>query len=98
MANRNNSHKSPKRGSNILCRVSNPTPEMVVRYVQRLPKKQMPESQFRMIMGEAWFNNEHQAPEQWGLYYIDGVTYYPRFYRDILWQRQHAILMDGLND
>lgn len=83
MANNKNSHKSQKRGSNILCRVSNPTPEMVVRYVKRLPKNQMPESQFRKFMGDNWFNNEHQAPEQWGLYYIDGTTYYPRFSRDI---------------
>lgn len=83
MANNNNSHKSPKRGSNILCRVSNPTPEMVVRYVQRLPKEQMPEERFRSKMGKTFFQNEHQAPEQWGLYYIDGTTYYPRFTRDI---------------
>jgi len=34
-------------------------------------------------MGSGWFSNEHQAPEQWGLYYIDGVNYYPRFNRDI---------------
>lgn len=83
MANNNNSHKSPKRGSNILCRVSNPTPEMVVRYVQRLPKEQMPEERFRSKMGKTFFQNEHQAPEQWGLYYIDGTTYYPRFTTNI---------------
>ena len=34
-------------------------------------------------MGSGWFSNEHQAPEQWGLYYIDGINYYPRFNRDI---------------
>lgn len=34
-------------------------------------------------MGKTFFQNEHQAPEQWGLYYIDGTTYYPRFKRDI---------------
>ena len=75
--------KSPKKGSNILCRVSNPTAEMVVKYVNRLPKEIMAEDKFRSIMGTSWFSNEHQAPEQWGLYYIDGTTYYPRFSRDI---------------
>lgn len=83
MPENNTSFKSPKKGSNILCRVSNPTPEMVCRYVKRLPKNEMPEPQFRSIMGSSWFANEHQAPEQWGLYYIDGVTYHPRFSRDI---------------
>lgn len=43
----------------------------------------MPESRFRTLMGSGWFSNEHQAPEQWGLYYIDGINYYPRFNRDI---------------
>ena len=75
--------KSEKKGSNILCRVSNPTPEMVCRYVQRLPKATMSEEKFRTYMGPKWFQNEHQAPEQWGLYYIDGISYYPRFNRDI---------------
>ena len=83
MAKRKTDFKSPKKGSNILCRVSNPTPEMVVRYVERLPKKVMPEDKFRTIMGSKWFANEHQAPEQWGLYYIDGTTYYPRFTTNI---------------
>ncbi len=83
MANNSNSHKSPKKGSNILCRVSNPTPEKVVQYVQKLPKEQMSEEKFRSLMGKNFFANEHQAPEQWGLYYIDGTTYYPRFTRDI---------------
>lgn len=83
MAKRKTDFKSPKKGSNILCRVSNPTPEMVVKYVQRLPKTKMPEDKFRSKMGPNWFANEHQAPEQWGLYYIDGTTYYPRFSRDI---------------
>lgn len=74
---------SPKKGSNIICRVSNVTPEMVCRYVKRLPKQTMSESAFRSYMGKSWFQNEHQAPEQWGLYYIDGTNYYPRFNRDI---------------
>lgn len=75
--------KSEKKGSNIICRVSNATPEMVCRYVQRLPKHKMSEEAFRDYMGPKWFQNEHQAPEQWGLYYIDGEYYYPRFDRDI---------------
>lgn len=75
--------KSEKKGSNIICRVSNATPEMVCRYVQRLPKHKMTEENFRDYMGPKWFQNEHQAPEQWGLYYIDGENYYPRFDRDI---------------
>lgn len=75
--------KSEKKGSNIICRVSNATPEMVCRYVQRLPKHKMSEEAFRDYMGPKWFQNEHQAPEQWGLYYIDGEYYYPRFNRDI---------------
>lgn len=75
--------KSEKKGSNIICRVSNATPEMVCRYVQRLPKHKMTEEDFRDYMGPKWFQNEHQAPEQWGLYYIDGEYYYPRFERDI---------------
>ena len=76
-------HKSKKKGSNIICRVSNATPEMVCRYVQRLPKRKMTEKAFRDFMGPKWFQNEHQAPEQWGLYYLDGDFYYPRFNRDI---------------
>lgn len=56
---------------------------MVCRYVKRLPKDEIPESQFRSIMGSSWFANEHQVPEQWGLYYIDGNTYHPRFSRVI---------------
>lgn len=75
--------KSEKKGSNLICRVSNVTPEMVQRYVQRLPKTILKESKFRELMGAKWFQNEHQAPEQWGLYYIDGTNYYPRFNRDI---------------
>ena len=75
--------KSEKKGSNIICRVSNATPEMVCRYVQRLPKHKMTEEDLRDYMGPKWFQNEHQAPEQWGLYYIDGEYYYPRFERDI---------------
>ena len=74
---------SPKKGSNIICRVSNATPEMVCKYVSRLPKQKMREEDFREYMGKSWFQNEHQAPEQWGLYYIDGTYYYPRFDRDI---------------
>ena len=76
-------HKSKKKGSNIICRVSNATPEMVCKYVSRLPKQTMSEETFRKIMGDGWFQNEHQAPEQWGLYYIDGMNYYPRFNREI---------------
>ena len=76
-------HKSKKKGSNIICRVSNATPEMVCKYVSRLPKEKMSEEAFRKYMGDGWFQNEHQAPEQWGLYYIDGLNYYPRFNRDI---------------
>ena len=75
--------KSEKKGSNIICRVSNVTPEMVCRYVKRLPKHKMTEEDFRDYMGPKWFQNEHQAPEQWGLYYIDGEYYYPRFNSDI---------------
>lgn len=76
-------HKSTKKGSNIICRVSNVTPEMVCSYVKRIPKQKMKEEAFRDIMGKSWFQNEHQAPEQWGLYYIDGTYYYPRFDHDI---------------
>lgn len=76
-------HKSTKKGSNIICRVSNVTPEMVCSYVKRMPKQKMKEDAFRDIMGKSWFQNEHQAPEQWGLYYIDGTYYYPRFDHDI---------------
>ena len=76
-------HKSKKKGSNIICRVSNVTPEMVCNYVGRMPKQQMKVEQFRDVMGKSWFQNEHQAPEQWGLYYIDGIYYYPRFDHDI---------------
>ena len=96
MAGSNTSFKSPKKGSNILCRVSNPTPEMVCRYVKRLPKNEMPESQFRTIMGSTWFANEHQAPEQWGLYYLDGETFHPRFSRDITEKEAQKYLMGWL--
>ena len=74
---------STKKGSNLLCRVANASPQKVCEYVRRLPKTIMPENRFRDYMGSGWFSNEHQAPEQWGLYYIDGVNYYPRFNRDI---------------
>lgn len=96
MANTTTNFKSPKKGSNILCRVSNPTPENVCSYVRRLPKTEMPESEFRTTMGRNWFANEHQAPEQWGLYYIDGVTYHPRFTRDITEKEARRYLMGWL--
>lgn len=85
-------HKSTKKGSNIICRVSNVTPEMVCSYVKRMPKHKMKEDAFRDIMGKSWFQNEHQAPEQWGLYYIDGTDYYPRFDHDITIEEAEAYL------
>ena len=85
-------HKSTKKGSNIICRVSNVTPEMVCSYVKRMPKQKMKEDAFRDIMGKSWFQNEHQAPEQWGLYYIDGTDYYPRFDHDITIEEAEAYL------
>lgn len=85
-------HKSKKKGPNIICRVSNVTPEMVCRYVKRLPKQKMKENSFRSFMGTGWFQNEHQAPEQWGLYYIDGTDYYPRFNHDITIDEAKAYL------
>ena len=81
--NSNAKTKAPKKGSNLLCRISNPTPKKVCEFVRRMPKHKMPEVQFRRIMGKEWFANEHQAPEQWGLYYIDGEYFYPRFNREI---------------
>ena len=85
-------HKSTKKGSNIICRVSNVTPERVCSYVKRMPKQKMKEDAFRDIMGKSWFQNEHQAPEQWGLYYIDGTDYYPRFDHDITIEEAEAYL------
>ena len=85
-------HKSEKKGPNIICRVSNVTPEMVCRYVERLPKLKMTEDAFRNYMGKRWFQNEHQAPEQWGLYYIDGTNYYPRFDHDVTIEEADAYL------
>ena len=85
-------HKSEKKGPNIICRVSNVTPEMVCRYVERLPKQKMTEDAFRNYMGKRWFQNEHQAPEQWGLYYIDGTNYYPRFDHDVTIEEADAYL------
>lgn len=84
--------KAPKKGSNLLCRISNPTPQKVCEFVRRLPKQKMQEEDFRNIMGKDWFANEHQAPEQWGLYYIDGLYYYPRFNRDITLQEAEIYL------
>lgn len=75
--------KSLKKGANFLCRIANPNPKKLCYFVKRLPKTKMKETQFREIMGKDWFSNEHQAPEQWGLYYIDGENYYPRFNRDV---------------
>lgn len=75
--------KSSKKGANFLCRIANPTPKKLCYFVKKLPKNKMPETQFREAMGKDWFSNEHQAPEQWGLYYIDGEYYYPRFNRNI---------------
>ena len=85
-------HKSEKKGPNIICRVSNVNPEMVCRYVERLPKQKMTEDAFRNYMGKRWFQNEHQAPEQWGLYYIDGTNYYPRFNHDVTIEEADAYL------
>lgn len=85
-------HKSEKKGPNIICRVSNVTPEMVCRYVERLPKQKMTKDAFRNYMGKKWFQNEHQAPEQWGLYYIDGTNYYPRFNHNITIKEADAYL------
>ena len=81
--NSNAKTKAPKKVSNLLCRIANPTPKKVCEFVRRMPKHKMPEEQFRRIMGKEWFANEHQAPEQWGLYYIDGEYFYPRFNREI---------------
>lgn len=91
-------HKSEKKGPNIICRVSNVTPEMVCRYVERLPKQKMTEDAFRNYMGKKWFQNEHQAPEQWGLYYIDGTNYYPRFNHDITTEEANAYLYHWMNN
>lgn len=85
-------HKSEKKGPAIICRVSNVIPEMVCRYVERLPKQKMTEDAFRNYMGKRWFQNEHQAPEQWGLYYIDGTNYYPRFDHNITKEEADAYL------
>ena len=85
-------HKSEKKGPAIICRVSNVIPEMVCRYVERLPKQEMTEDAFRNYMGKRWFQNEHQAPEQWGLYYIDGTNYYPRFDHNITKEEADAYL------
>lgn len=79
----NSGKKAPKKGPNLICRVANANPQNVCKYVNKLPKEILPESRFRDIMGKSWFDNEHQAPEQWGLYYIDGENYYPRFNREI---------------
>jgi hypothetical protein len=91
-------HKSEKKGPNIICRVSNVTPEMVCRYVERLPKQKMTEEAFRKSMGKRWFQNEHQAPEQWGLYYIDGTNYYPRFNHDITIEEADAYLYNWMRN
>lgn len=88
--------KAPKKGANLLCRIKNPKPENVCAFVKRLPKHIMPEDKFRSIMGKEWFANEHQAPEQWGLYYIDGKNYYPRFNRNISLQEADAYLSGWL--
>lgn len=91
-------HKSEKKGPNIICRVSNVTPEMVCRYVERLPKQEMTEEAFRNYMGKRWFQNEHQAPEQWGLYYIDGNNYYPRFDHDVTIEEADAYLYHWMHN
>ena len=85
-------HKSEKKGSNIICRVSNVNPEMVCRYVGRLPKHKMVKEAFQKYMGKKWFQNEHQAPEQWGLYYVDDTHYYPRFDHDVTIEEADAYL------
>ena len=78
--------KSPKRGANILCRIKNPSPQNVVELVRILPKRVMPKDEFATIISKVddkWFQNTHQAAEQWGLYYVDNDNYYPRFTKDI---------------
>lgn len=78
--------KSPKRGANILCRIKNPNPQNVVELVRMLPKRVMPKDEFATIItkvDDKWFQNTHQAAEQWGLYYVDNDNYYPRFTKDI---------------
>lgn len=76
-------HKSPKTGPNLLCRVANATPEKVCEYVHKLPKEPMTYEAFRAFMGKNWFQNIHQAPEQWGLYCLTKDGYIPKFKRDI---------------
>ncbi len=88
--------KSPKKGSNFICRVANPSPEKVCEYVKRLPKSIMSEKSFRAYMGKKWFQNEHQAAEQWGLYYIDGTNYYPQFNRELDLQEAELYLYGWL--
>lgn len=78
--------KSPKAGPNLLCRVANATPEKVCEYVRMLPKESMSVDSFRCYMNETcgtWFQNIHQAPEQWSLYYLSEDGYIPRFKRNI---------------
>ena len=78
--------KSPKRGANILGRIKNPSPQNVVELVRILPKRVMPKDEFATIISKVddkWFQNTHQAAEQWGLYYVDNDNYYPRFTKDI---------------
>ena len=79
-----------------MCRVANATPEKVCEYVRILPKEPMSSEAFRTLMertqGKAWFQNIHQAPEQWGLYCLTEDGYIPRFRRDITLDEAAAYL------
>lgn len=77
-----------------MCRIANPTPDKVCEFVHRMPKHKIPKVLFQKIMGKKWFANEHQAPEQWGLYYLDDCYFYPRFNRDIT-LHEAKIYMEG---
>jgi 5-methylcytosine-specific restriction protein B len=71
-----------------ICKWRNVSIETAVELVSTLPKKVMPNSDFRLYMndsiyGASFLRTAYQTACQMGLYYIDGDNYHPRFDHNI---------------
>lgn len=72
-----------------ICRWRNATPKTICEIVETLPKNEMSESEFRLIMNqskwkESFFRTVYQFALQTSLYYIDeNSIYHPRFTKNI---------------
>ena len=76
--------------SDPICRVQNPYPKNVVKFVHNLPHEEMSYEKFKKFMEQSkygadkFFRTYYQLACQLGLYYIDeSNVYHPRFRKDI---------------